>query len=174
MGYRWKRTRYVPSRTPDPEEERKARADCLRLGPDGAKAPHRVRTRWGKQGPWHPRPRLPRRAAASTNDASRADAPRDASPWPRRFPWRARPTAAPPSPHQVGVPSQAVSYAAADAQDPTVPLRSPYTHAKHLQCVADHYLPSISFPGSDSLKSWRVCLYNHKLDRPITHSKRCL
>jgi|SRR5829696_6218315 transposase len=25
MGYRWKRTRYVPSRPPDPEEERKAR-----------------------------------------------------------------------------------------------------------------------------------------------------
>jgi transposase len=27
MGYSWKRTRYVPSRPPDPEEERKARAE---------------------------------------------------------------------------------------------------------------------------------------------------
>jgi transposase len=26
LGYRWKRTRYVPSRPPDPEEEREARA----------------------------------------------------------------------------------------------------------------------------------------------------
>lgn len=35
MGYRWKRTRYVPSRPPDPEEERKARADLeeLKRGP---------------------------------------------------------------------------------------------------------------------------------------------
>ena len=28
-GYRWKRTRYVPSRPPDPEEEREARAADL-------------------------------------------------------------------------------------------------------------------------------------------------
>jgi transposase len=27
MGYRWKRTRYVPSRPPDPEEEREARGE---------------------------------------------------------------------------------------------------------------------------------------------------
>ncbi len=27
MGYRWKRTRYVPSRPPDPEEEREAAGD---------------------------------------------------------------------------------------------------------------------------------------------------
>ncbi len=27
MGYRWKRTRYVPSRPPDPEEEREAREE---------------------------------------------------------------------------------------------------------------------------------------------------
>ena len=35
MGYRWKRTRYVPSRPPDPEEERQARADLkeLKRGP---------------------------------------------------------------------------------------------------------------------------------------------
>ena len=31
MGYRWKRTRYVPSRPPDPEEGRKARADLAEL-----------------------------------------------------------------------------------------------------------------------------------------------
>jgi transposase len=31
MGYRWKRTRYVPSRAPDPEEERKARGDLEEL-----------------------------------------------------------------------------------------------------------------------------------------------
>ncbi len=31
MGYRWKRTRYVPSRPPDPEEERKAREDLEAL-----------------------------------------------------------------------------------------------------------------------------------------------
>ncbi len=30
MGYRWKRTRYVPSQPPDPEEERKAREPTLR------------------------------------------------------------------------------------------------------------------------------------------------
>lgn len=37
MGYRWKRTRYVPSRPPDPEEEREARADLeeLKRGPKG-------------------------------------------------------------------------------------------------------------------------------------------
>ncbi len=35
MGYRWKRTRYVPSRPPEPEEEREARADLeeLKRGP---------------------------------------------------------------------------------------------------------------------------------------------
>ena len=35
MGYRWKRTRYVPSRPPRPEEERRARADLeeLKKGP---------------------------------------------------------------------------------------------------------------------------------------------
>ncbi len=35
MGYRWKRTRYVPSRPPDPEEERKARGELeeLKKGP---------------------------------------------------------------------------------------------------------------------------------------------
>ena len=27
MGYRWKRTRYVPSRPPDPEQEKEARSD---------------------------------------------------------------------------------------------------------------------------------------------------
>ncbi len=38
MGYRWKRTRYVPSRPPAPEEERKARADLeeLKRGPKEA------------------------------------------------------------------------------------------------------------------------------------------
>ncbi len=30
MGYRWKRTRYVPSRPPDPEEEKEARSDLER------------------------------------------------------------------------------------------------------------------------------------------------
>lgn len=30
MGLRWKRTRYVPSRPPDPEEEREAREPSLR------------------------------------------------------------------------------------------------------------------------------------------------
>ncbi len=35
MGYRWKRTRYVPSHLPDPEEERKAREElrALKKGP---------------------------------------------------------------------------------------------------------------------------------------------
>ena len=35
MGYSWKRTRYVPSRPPDPEEERKAREEleALKKGP---------------------------------------------------------------------------------------------------------------------------------------------
>lgn len=38
MGYRWKRTRYVPFRPPDPEEEREARADLeeLKRGPKRA------------------------------------------------------------------------------------------------------------------------------------------
>jgi transposase len=38
MGYRWKRTRYVPSRPPDPEEERKARGELeeLKKGPKKA------------------------------------------------------------------------------------------------------------------------------------------
>jgi transposase len=38
MGFRWKRTRYVPSRPPDPEEERQARADLeeLKRGPKKA------------------------------------------------------------------------------------------------------------------------------------------
>jgi transposase len=38
MGYRWKRTRYVPSRPPDPEEEREARAELeeLKRGPKKA------------------------------------------------------------------------------------------------------------------------------------------
>ncbi len=31
MGYRWKRTRYVPSRPPDPEEEKEARSDLVEL-----------------------------------------------------------------------------------------------------------------------------------------------
>jgi hypothetical protein len=31
MGYRWKRTRYVPSRPPDPEEEREAASDLEEL-----------------------------------------------------------------------------------------------------------------------------------------------
>lgn len=31
LGYRWKRTRYVPARPPDPEEERKARSDLEEL-----------------------------------------------------------------------------------------------------------------------------------------------
>jgi transposase len=31
MGYRWKRTRYVPSHPPDPEEELKAKQDLKRL-----------------------------------------------------------------------------------------------------------------------------------------------
>jgi transposase len=31
MGFRWKRTRYVPSRPPDPEEERKARSELAGL-----------------------------------------------------------------------------------------------------------------------------------------------
>ncbi len=31
MGYRWKRTRYVPSRPPDPEEEREAAGDLEEL-----------------------------------------------------------------------------------------------------------------------------------------------
>ncbi len=35
MGYRWKRTRYVPSKPPDPEEEREAREElgALKRGP---------------------------------------------------------------------------------------------------------------------------------------------
>lgn len=38
MGYRWKRTRYVPSREPDPEEEREAREELaeLKRGPKRA------------------------------------------------------------------------------------------------------------------------------------------
>ncbi len=38
MGYRWKRTRYVPSRQPDPEEEKEARNDLeeLKRGPKEA------------------------------------------------------------------------------------------------------------------------------------------
>ncbi|MBA3473485.1 MAG: helix-turn-helix domain-containing protein [Rubrobacter sp.] len=38
MGYRWKRTRYVPYRPPDPEEEREARSDLeeLKRGLKGA------------------------------------------------------------------------------------------------------------------------------------------
>ena len=38
MGYRWKRTRYVPSRPPDPEEELKARGELeeLKKGPKRA------------------------------------------------------------------------------------------------------------------------------------------
>jgi transposase len=41
LGYRWKRTRYVPSRPPDPEEERKARADLeeLKKGHEQANTP---------------------------------------------------------------------------------------------------------------------------------------
>jgi hypothetical protein len=31
MGYRWKRTRYVPSHPPDPEEELKAKEELKRL-----------------------------------------------------------------------------------------------------------------------------------------------
>ena len=31
MGYRWKRTRYVPSKPPDPEEEREAREELAAL-----------------------------------------------------------------------------------------------------------------------------------------------
>jgi transposase len=31
MGYSWKRTRYVPNKPPDPEEEREAREDLRRL-----------------------------------------------------------------------------------------------------------------------------------------------
>ncbi len=40
MGYRWKRTRYVPSRPPDPGEERKARGELEEL----KKGPKRVST----------------------------------------------------------------------------------------------------------------------------------
>ena len=38
IGYRWKRTRYVPSKEPDPEEEREARSDLeeLKRGPKEA------------------------------------------------------------------------------------------------------------------------------------------
>ena len=38
IGYRWKRTRYVPSRPPDPEEEKEARSDLeeLKRGPKEA------------------------------------------------------------------------------------------------------------------------------------------
>ena len=38
MGYRWKRTRYVPSRPPDPEQEKEARSDLqeLKRGPKEA------------------------------------------------------------------------------------------------------------------------------------------
>ncbi len=38
MGYRWKRTRYVPSRLPDPEKEKEARSDLeeLKRGPKEA------------------------------------------------------------------------------------------------------------------------------------------
>lgn len=41
MGYRWKRTRYVPSRPPNPEEERKARGELeeLKRGPKEASTP---------------------------------------------------------------------------------------------------------------------------------------
>ncbi len=40
MGYGWKRTRYVPSRPPDPEEERKAREEleALKGGPRRARS----------------------------------------------------------------------------------------------------------------------------------------
>ena len=31
MSYRWKRTRYVPSKPPDPEDERRAREELRRL-----------------------------------------------------------------------------------------------------------------------------------------------
>jgi transposase len=31
MGYAWKRTRYVPAKEPDPEEEREAREELERL-----------------------------------------------------------------------------------------------------------------------------------------------
>ncbi len=31
MGYRWKRTRYAPSKPPDPEEEREARKELEAL-----------------------------------------------------------------------------------------------------------------------------------------------
>lgn len=40
MGYRWKRTRYAPSREPDPEEERRAREELEEL----KKGPKRART----------------------------------------------------------------------------------------------------------------------------------
>ena len=38
MGYRWKRTRYVPSKEPDPEEEQRAREELeeLKRGPKEA------------------------------------------------------------------------------------------------------------------------------------------
>ncbi len=38
MGYRWKRTRYVPSDEPDPEEEQRARGEleALKRGPKEA------------------------------------------------------------------------------------------------------------------------------------------
>ena len=38
MGYRWKRTRYVPARQPDPEEERQAKEELagLKKGPKKA------------------------------------------------------------------------------------------------------------------------------------------
>lgn len=40
MGFRWQRTRYVPSRPPDPEQERKARSELeeLKRGPKEASA----------------------------------------------------------------------------------------------------------------------------------------
>ncbi len=79
MGYSWKRTRYVPSKPPNPEEEREARdeLESLKRGLGGRDHPevpgpergislclppaysctmkgranrHEVRTRWGKQG----------------------------------------------------------------------------------------------------------------------------
>ena len=39
MGYSWKRTRYVPSKEPDPEQESKAREDLasLKKGPSKAR-----------------------------------------------------------------------------------------------------------------------------------------
>ena len=39
MGYSWKRTRYVPAKEPDPQEEREAREELEGL----KKGPRRVR-----------------------------------------------------------------------------------------------------------------------------------